>query len=238
MKNNWELYISNNIELTETAYKYCTINFSHEELIKELSSNDEIKKQLSIININKVNNEEESFLLALNLVGKGGPIREAASFKINELIRQNNYKIFFQQSEIIEFLLSAITDINPSVSRNAVEIIEYIDNKIYIIEELYKKIFMSLEELKIYNLKKSYLLNKKTFSLYWNLEALVSLSDKITLTKNLEDILSQTSSFNDYTIREKCALLLSRLKESNETTLNLMTKLKNDDNIFVKRHLL
>ncbi len=238
MKNNWELYISNNIELTKTAYKYCSSIFSHQELIDELSSDDEIKKQLCILNIETIKSQEEADALIKNMTEKGGPIRESCALKINELIHHKEYSHFFQNKFFLDTFLKALVDINPTVSRNMVETIEKIEQKTYLIEKIYTKIFESLDELRAYNLPKSYLLNKKTFKLYWYLEALFHLINFIELDDKIENILEETAVFNDYTIREKCSKILSAVKSPTKSITNLKCKLKEDENIFVRRHLI
>lgn len=81
--------------------------------------------------------------------------------------------------------------------------------------------------------EKNHAKNKLTFNLYWLLEA-ISILD-IDDIKNLEDILTKTSSFLDYTIREKTAQILSKMTNPPE---KLLRKLKNDENMYVKNQLL
>ena len=83
------------------------------------------------------------------------------------------------------------------------------------------------------NLQKASDYTKKLFNLYWSLEALGEL--KPNITKTLEDILQKTALFRDYTIREKTAMVLSLLEETSITLEEIKTKLKNDDNFYVKR---
>ena len=68
--------------------------------------------------------------------------------------------------------------------------------------------------------------------MYWNLEAIIAISENISAPKELEEILQKTALFNDYTIREKTAKVASVLKI--ESVLNL---LKDDDNVYVKKYL-
>lgn len=236
MKNYLDSYISSNIALTQKAYNYCCSDFTHEELIAELSSDDEIKKQLCIINLKKLNDYNDTKILISNLTDKGGPIREVTSIKINEFINETEFYIHFQTEEIIDVLIKATTDINPTVSRNTIECLNKIDNKKYLRQKLFEKIFLVLDELKDFKEIKSHLLNKKTFNLYWSLEALLAILPDAGVDKDLEHILSLTSGFNDYTIREKSAKILSRIECNSATAKELAEKLKNDENIYVRRY--
>lgn len=235
MKNYLDSYISSNIELTQKAYNYCCDDFSHEELIAELSADDEIKKQLCIINLQKIDNYNDAKYLISNLTDKGGPIREVTAIKINEFMNDTEFYTYFQTEEIIDVFIKAITDINPTVSRNIIECLNKIENKKYLRQKLFEKIFLILDELKEFKEIKSHLLNKKTFNLYWCLEALTNIVSDIDLD-DLESILSLTSTFNDYTIREKSAKILSKIEYTNTTIKELIEKLKNDENIYVRRY--
>lgn len=236
MKNYSDAYISSNIELTQKAYRYCLDDFSHEELIKELLSDDEIKKQLCIINLKKITSQKEAEALIYNLTGKGGPIREVTSIKIHELINNPDLYIYFQSENFIDTFVKAITDVNPTVCRNIIDCLEKIENKKYLKQKLFEKIFTILDELKEFKQIKSHLLNKKTFNLYWCLEALMKILPFITCDKAFDTILSLSSEFNDYTIREKTAKILSMIKDKNSTIEELTEKLKNDENIYVRRY--
>ena len=80
---------------------------------------------------------------------------------------------------------------------------------------------------------KNHAKNKLTFNLYWLLET-ISILD-VNKIENLENILTKTSNFIDYTIREKTAKILSKMENKPP---ELLRKLKNDENIYVKNQLL
>lgn len=236
MKNYSDAYISSNMELTQKAYSYCLDDFSHEELVKELLSDDEIKKQLCIINLKNITSTKEAETLISNLTGKGGPIREVTAIKINEFMNSTDLSIYFQSDKIIDTLIKAITDVNPTVCRNIIDCLDRIENKQYLKQNLFKKIFTILDELKEFRQIKSHLLNKKTFNLYWCLEALINIIPFTGGDKDFEAILVSTCDFNDYTIREKTAKILSMTQDKNATIEELTEKLKNDENIYVRRY--
>lgn len=236
MKYFLDVNISDSIELTEIAYNNCHKNFSHTEIIQELSSSDDVKKQICIINLEKINDGNEAQLLVNNLTNQTTPIREVCSSKINQLMKNEQFCLFFQSEEILDTFINAINDVNPTVSRNIIEIIDKIENIKYFQDKLYKKIFLILEELKEFTQLKNHLLNKKTFNLYWCLESIAHISDKIEADSDLCHILSISAQFNDYTIREKTAKILSYLKSEflNETTQIL----QKDENFYVRRYFL
>ena len=56
----------NNMKTLSKAIEYCDTAFSHEEIINVLSSDDDIKKQLCILNLNNLNiNRKQIYLLII-----------------------------------------------------------------------------------------------------------------------------------------------------------------------------
>ena len=232
MENYLEINYENNMKMLSEAIKCCENNYSHEDIIEVLKSDDDIKKQFCLIELKSINNQEEANILVHNLTNHSGPIRETSAFKIGELIFQNEYKKYFQTKEIIDSFVKAITDINPSVSRYTVEFIKNIDDVEYLYKRIIEEIIITLSKTDETVKNRSYVQNKKNFNLYWNLEAIIAISENISIAKELEEILQKTALFNDYTIREKTAKVASVLKI--ESVLNL---LKDDDNVYVKKYL-
>ena len=71
---------------------------------------------------------------------------------------------------------------------------------------------------------------KNIFSLYWYLESLsFCLSEKFE--SKIIDILNYTINFSDYTIREKTAKLLDKIKDP---PCELLQKANCDQNFYVK----
>ncbi len=235
MENFLEINYEKNMSMLSQAVKYCETNFLHEDLIKELALDNDLKKQLCLILISELKSPQEADLLVSNLTGKSGPIRETASFKILDLISNKQYNGYFQTQEILDIFTKAITDINPSVSRNMIEIIKYVDNADYLYKNIINEIKKTLDEIKEVKQNKSYALNKKNFNLYWNLEALISLLDRIPATDELLDILKITALSIDYTIREKTAKAAANIKNKKFEVIKDI--LKNDNNIYVKKYI-
>lgn len=232
MSDYCEILYDKNMHMLSQAIKYCEENFLHEDIINELYNDNDLKKQLCLIELSCVKNQKEADILVFNLTEHMGPVRETASFKILELITQNNYNKFFQTTNILNSFVKSVTDINPSVSRNAVEIIKYVENAQYLYDKIIENIKCTLSEIDNDNKSRSYTANKKNFNLYWNLEALTSISNKIQPTDELITILKKTALSNDYTIREKTA------KTSNVFNFTEILKLlDNDENIYVRKYL-
>ena len=96
MENYLEINYENNMKMLSEAIKCCEDNYSHEDIIEVLKSDDDIKKQFCLIELKSINNQEEANILVHNLTNHSGPIRETSAFKIGELIFQNEYKKYFQ----------------------------------------------------------------------------------------------------------------------------------------------
>ena len=227
-----EINYEKNMQMLSIAIKYCEEKLLHENIINELYNDNNLKKQLCLIELQNVKNQKEADILVYNLTEHSTPIREAASFKIYELIQKVENKNFFQTKDIIEILIKSITDINPTISRNAVEIIKYIKDKQYIYKTILKEINKTIDEIELIKKNRSYELNKKNFKLYWFLEGLTCISQEIEPLEELTNILEKTAGYEDYTIREKTAKLAKALELTN--IINILNK---DENIYVKRHL-
>ena len=230
MSDYLEINYEKNMEMLSKAYNYCEETLSHQDIINELYNDDDLKKQLCLIELNKVQNQKEADILVFNLTNHSGPIRETASYKILDLISQKKFCDFFQTKEILNTFIKAVTDINPSVSRNTVEIIKYTNNKKYIYEKLINEIKITLSQMQDIKQNRSYTVNKKNFNIYWNLEAIINIADFIRCDENLIYVLNETAKSNDYTIREKTAKCAKTF--SLTQILNLF---KEDQNIYVRK---
>ena len=215
----------------------CEENLSHNDIIEVLKGDDDIKKQLCLINLSTINSQEEANTLVFNLTGKSGPVRETAAYKIGDLISKEEYTKYFQTKEIINTFIKAITDINPSVSRATVEFLKYVENTNHLYKGILLEINNTLEQIDIEAKNRSYVQNKKNFNLYWNLEAIISISDFISPAEELLGILKNTASSNDYTIREKVAKAASIFTIKNPIFNQIIEILKDDTNIYVKKYI-
>lgn len=208
-----------------------------------LSKNNDEIKPFAIINLKSIENIYEAELLLFHLTGQDGRIREAVSFVLNEI---KGTDIFLNSEKAKNIILNGLLDINPNVVRN---IISFIKNNMALQKEIQpliiEKIFIILDELSKYIKEnspyalnqekntKNHARNKLTFNLYWLLCA-ISILD-VNKIPDLDKILTKTAKFLDYTIREKTALILSKMENP---PIQLLRELKNDENMYVKNQLL
>ena len=237
MENYLEINYDKNLKMLLQAFSYCEANFNHEEIINELWGSDDLKKQLCLIELKTIKSQSEADILVSNLINQSGPIRETASFKILELIKDEKYRPLFQKQEILDILVKGITDINPTVSRNVVEIITYVDNYEYLYNSILSEIKTTLSKFDDIRQEKSYVTNKKNFNLYWNLEAIVNISSEIKPCNDLFEILKITAQSNDYTIREKTAKVANVLSSRDISFVNILDSLKEDENTYVLKYV-
>lgn len=237
MDNYLELNYESNMKNLATALEYCEEELSHDDIVNELYNDNDIKKQLCLIELKEIRNQQEANILVENLTGKAGPVRETTAFKILDLISKEEYKIFFQTEEIVRIFVKGITDINPSVSRNVTEIIKYIRKSEMLKELIINKAQKTISETDTTAKNRSYVQNKKNFNLYWNLEALISISDKIMPCEKIFNILKKTAISNDYTIREKTAKAALIFSQKNPIFKEILEMLYEDNNIYVKKYL-
>ena len=237
MENFLEINYEKNMSMLSLAVFYCMQEFSHDDLINELYNDNELKKQLCLIELDKINSQKEADILVSNLTGKSSPIRETASYKISELIKQNDLNKFFQQKDILNTFVKAITDINPSVSRNTIEIICHVEDKQYLYNRIVSEMNKTLSEMENIVQARSYFVNKKNFNLYWSLEAIADIAGGIKAGEEMMSVLSKTALSNDYTIREKTAKAARELSKQNPEFCAVLKLMQNDENIYVRKYL-
>lgn len=223
---------------SEQACELALSNFSYDEIIEKLKSENIIEKQACILALDNILSQEDANILISNLTGQDGRIREVCAFKINELIKQTpNY---FQTNDAVQIFLKGITDVNPTVCRFIIEALEYIDDKQTLIDYLLNQIESLFSEISFDEKGvKKHILNKQIFKLYWSLEAFInilSVMTKITLEGNLKKIIEAGTNFEEYTIREKTHKLLCILKRIHNVDVydEYLLKLQNDENFYVR----
>jgi len=210
------------------------IKYNYDDLIKLLTSENIKEKHFAVLELEEIRAQQDAKLLVSNLVGQDGKIREAVAFKVNELLKNPNYAKFFISEDIFVVLIQGIMDINGNVCRHICSL-ECEEFNQYLCENLpaeINKILARISELEAD--EKQYVISKRNFQLYWCLEALYNIIKIIEFDKT-KDILLKTGEFNDYTIREKTAKILTKL--DNSELAELKEKLKNDENYYVRRYL-
>ena len=213
------------------------INMSYDEAFKVLLGEDELLKPYAFINIDEIKSKDEANLIAHHLTNHPNPTREACALMLLEMGGAE----FF--SDCAEIFTDAICDINPNVCRAIIEflvknpplasktlpfVIERVE-KILDDFKIYEKEFGAFKDNKMRN-RKNHAKNKKLFNLYWCLEAISKIysEDKFC---DIVEICIVTVDFLDYTIREKTAKILTKMKNPPK---ELLQKLKNDKNFYVK----
>jgi len=243
LNNTLDSSFQSNVEANfNTAMKMSGEQYCYEELMTFLKSDKIVEKQIAILELSEITSTEDAELLVSNLIGQDGKVREAAAFKIKELLHHNpprvDFKPFFLTQKNYEILLKGIMDINGNVCRQIVDLTVIEEFGDYLCENLPQQISQIWEEIqkndKIDAPQKKYVVSKRNFQLYWGLEALCNIADKIQISE-IKDILLNCGEFYDYTIREKVAKILAKI--DNSELNELREKLKNDENYYVRRYL-
>ena len=232
-------YYENLEENFTQAMKLFETEQTHEELLEYLKSGNITQRQISAIKFEKISNSQDADILTDNLTGQDGKIREAVSVKIADFTANIEYRDFFKSEQNYQKFLDALTDINGNICRN---ILKVIDN--FVQEDDFRCFFiprllelsndLADKVLSFGNQDGKYKVNKDSFKLYWCLEAIYVLAQKIEL-EELTKILKKAKSVQDYTIREKVAKILTFEISSTELD-KIRAELKNDDNYYVKRY--
>lgn len=234
----------------ERALEIIQKPYTKSEIFHLLEFGDEFEKPVAIMTLDNIEEEFEAELLINNLTGCDGRIREAAALKISEFLTKPETAEYFFDEKSIETILNGIMDINPNVGRALIEGIKncpplqkliltpLLDRILSIIEKLKEISNTPFFENKLKDTK-NHAKNKIVFNFYWSLEALYYTEFNNSYNNfngdKILQILNFAGSYIDYTIREKAAKILSKM---DEPPFDLLQKLKNDKNFYVKNQLL
>lgn len=204
-------------------------NLPQKELLNLLKTGNIGQRQAAALKLEKLNDTAEALILAENLINQDGKVREAAAFKVAELIL--DYKNLFLNPKICDIFLKAITDVNSNVCRNIIFAVKTL---------MYNQDFINYFAPKLIDLTRNiiaqksdsgkYESNKKIFKLYWCLETLYEFSDYIP-ADTLKSVLCL--DLEHYTIKEKLARILSK-DFSDPDLVEMQRKLKQDPNYYVR----
>lgn len=217
-------------------------DFSHAELIGLLKNGNIPQKQAAALRISTINNAEELQILFDNLTGQDGKIREAVSLKIKELVTSQRLEKYFLDKDFAstnsKTILLAVTDINGNICRNIIDTIKSLKNIEVFCTNFCPLLLGETEQLiqtleKLDDLDGKYKINKDAFKLYWCLETINIVYDKL-LPEELYKIISKAKNIKEYTIREKVAKILSNDIGNNKLT-EIRKELKEDENYYVRR---
>ncbi len=219
--------------LVENLYQNKPI--CYEELLEFLSSDDFEQKHFALTFITSLKKPDDTELFIKNLVDQDTKIRELASFRINDLISENN-SLMTILDKYPEIILRTANDVNPQVCRNICSLLNLSQNKEYLIEKILDKLKILIENTRAIKFK-SHKVNKDIFNLYWNLFAIENLvSNDFSQIEQLAELLINSANYRDYTIRERIAFLAKKLFSFNfQEALPIMEKLQNDENFYVRK---
>lgn len=213
----------------------CENSYTTDEIISILKNGTVMEKQVAVLGLEELRSKEDAEALMENLTGIDGKVRQAVAFKILQLIPK--YKDLFLNENFYEIFANSIIDIDSNVCRLDLEAILYLkDNKEFskfIANKMKDITFTALEELSKISFKaKKYTSNKQYFKIYWCLETLSNFYESLNL-EDLKKILTKCSKLPEYTIREKCALILKN-DFDDEDLIKIKNELLNDENYYVR----
>ena len=221
----------NALNFYETSYK-------HEELIELLKNGNIPQKQIAALKLDSINSIEDAHVFLSNLTGQDGKIREAVSLRLAEFLADKNLIKYFEPSKNAQIFLDAVIDINGNICRNIISSLSYLKNDKDFCEIFCEK--LSSLTLKLLDIVEKfdfqdgkYKVNKEAFKLYWCLETIYLFWDKLNFI-DLKEIIQRGANIGEYTIREKCAKILTRNFKDGDL-IQIRQKLRNDSNYYVRR---
>ncbi len=220
------------------ALNFYETNYSHEQLIDMLKNGNIVQKQISALKLESINSTEDAQVLLSNLTGQDGKIREAVSLRLSEFMADGNYIKYFEPAKNTQIFLDAVIDINGNICRNVINALSYLktDEEFCTIfcEKLSDLTLELLDVVEKFDFQDGkYKVNKEAFKLYWCLETIFVFWDKINF-QLLKEIIKRGSDIGEYTIREKCAKILTH-DFTDKDLIRIKEKLKNDSNYYVRR---
>lgn len=226
-----------NINNASIACELCSQEYSYERTIEVLKNGDIITKQPAILDLKEIKKQEDADLLSSLLIGQDGRIREAAAFKINELIKI--YPQFFQNETTASTLLKSIIDVNPAICRFSIESLNCFQDKDIIVKRILDEILNITNDLKnVPRNSRKYVLNKMNFKIYWFFEALSSIlenENSINNQNEIKEVIDILIDSEEYTIREKLHKFCIILRQKGVGGLEkYFEHFQNDENFYVR----
>lgn len=217
------------------VFELCNKTYDSDLIFNTLKSGSIVEKQTAVLNLTEIRSQNDAEILMENLTGIDGKVRQTVAYKILQLIPY--YKDYFHKTEFYEIFAKSIIDIDSNVCRLVIDSIQYLkDNEEFskfIADKMKDIIYIALDELKKISFKsKKYTSNKQYFKIYWCLETLIGFYTYLT-DDVLFDLLSNCIELPEYTIREKCAIILKSVPD-NIIFRNLKDILANDENYYVR----
>lgn len=226
--------ISNDEIDFEKALSLSCEKFEYGDLINLLKTNNLPEKQFAALNLEELKSKEDASLLCSNLTGQNGKVREAVSFKLAEFFKNPKTAELLSSDENFSVMLDGLMDINGNVCRNIIEIENENFDK-FLAKNIIERIEIILDDISKLSIDdKQYVISKRNFQLYWALECVYKIHHLIKF-ENIKNILIKTAEFEDYTIREKTAKIISQYNGDDVAEIkNLLIK---NSNYYVNRYL-
>lgn len=219
------------------ALDLCEKELSHECLIELLKNGIVAERQFAALSITKLDTNDIPIFIS-NLTGCDGKIREAIASRLEEFLTKESAASFIP---FYKTFANATIDINANISRMVIDAIiilknnpEFGKNYSGILVKFINEAFEEIGKIKFRD--KKYVLNKQLFKMYWALEGLIHFHPFVE--KNvLKEILTKVLARPEYTIREKAANILVQLSTTDDNYQELLDKIAEDENFYVKRVL-
>lgn len=224
-------------ETFEKAFELCNASHSAVEIFRILDGQDDVEKQIAILQLDDVEDIEQAKKLILHLTNQDGPIREAVAIKLRELFIEKNNKIV-NSIEFYKVFADAICDVNPNICRFVIEFLHKLNDKNYMAAVLIDKVKSVFERIESPDIEQKNFLTVRLFNIYWCFEALGTIlpfCDDKKLSEMIFPYLERAIMFGDYTIDEKVAKIVT-CGFDNETFQPIVNKLRTVHNFYVKRY--
>ena len=217
------------------VFDLCNKTYDTDLIFNILKSGSVMEKQVAVLNLSEIRSKYDAEILMDNLTGIDGKVRQAVAYKVLQLIPY--YKEYFKDEKFYDIFANSIIDIDSNVSRLDIDAVQYLKDdenfSKYIANKMKDIILSALDELsKISYKSKKYTSNKQYFKIYWCLETLISFYSYLD-NNDLLNLISKCVVLPEYTIREKCAIILKQIPDKSGFD-DVKLLLDNDENYYVR----
>ncbi len=210
-----------------------------EELLSYLDGDDEVLMQITLLNLDSINSQNEAEKIIKTITEHSSETREYCAFLVNRLMKNESQREFFAGDIVLDRFAKAISDVNPKVCRKIIEILPLYKDIELLLPILIKNSYGFIEGLQEKNKNKNYQYNTLSFRLYWNIFGIACALNTDLYGKyeaEIIDLLKKLFEFKEYTLREKAALLAQKVNTltKNKDIEKLLSQCHRDENFFVK----
>lgn len=222
----------------EKAFNLCQKEHTNQEIFDCLEGTDDVEKQIAILQLKNLENTNQANALVKHMTGFDGPIREAASIKVHEFFTLQKTNLL-DNLDYYQTYVDAVCDVNPNICRLVIDFLPKLANRKELYNLILNKINLNFNRIDNPDVEQKNFLTVRLFNLYWCLEAVGAVLHadfEPDCLAQLLPILKRAISFDDYTINEKVAKIVTYSDLTKKVFDEIVPVLAANSNFYVRRY--